>query len=208
MLRFTEIVVASADRRADGILTMRFEDRRRSRLRTRLDDGREIALILPRGTRVREGDRLRAEDGSTVIQVRAAAQTLSRVRTADHLLLARAAYHLGNRHVPVQVGPGWLAYEHDHVLDGMIADLGLHAETVSAPFEPEAGGYRHGEGRGHAHDHAPGHAHDDGHTHGDGQAHAEPQTHDDRHAHGESQSHDDGHDHDNAHAHGDHRHEH
>jgi urease accessory protein len=186
MLRFTEIVVASADRRADGVLTMRFEDRRRSRLRTRLDDGREIALILPRGTRVREGDRLRAEDGSTVIQVRAAAQTLSRVRTEDNLLLARAAYHLGNRHVPVQVGPGWLAYEHDHVLDGMIADLGLHAETVSAPFEPEAGGYRHGEGRGHGHDHAHADAHDDahGHAHEGAEAHVHP------------------------HAHGDHRHEH
>ena len=80
----------------------------------------------------------------------------SRVRP---LLFARAAYHLGNRHVPVQLGPGWLAYEHDHVLDDMVADLGLRVETRVAPFEPEAGGYRHEGnsgghgGHGHRHEH-------------------------------------------------------
>ena len=77
--------------------------------------------------------------------MRAAAQTLSLVRAADPVALARAAYHLGNRHVPVQVGAGWLAYEHDHVLDDMVEELGLAVETRVAPFEPEAGGYRHGE---------------------------------------------------------------
>ena len=66
----------------------------------------------------------------------------------DAVALARAAYHLGNRHIPVQVGAGWLAYEHDHVLDEMVAELGLAVETRSAPFEPEAGGYRHGAASG------------------------------------------------------------
>jgi urease accessory protein len=172
--RFTEVIVGGAPGKSDGVLTLHFGDRRRSRLRTQLDDGREVALILPRGTILRDGDGLRAEDG-VIVTVRAAAQTLSLVRADDTLRLAQAAYHLGNRHVPVQLGSGWLAYEHDHVLDGMIAELGLTAETVSRPFEPEAGGYRHGAasdaqprhgGHGHALDHE--HALDDEHGHGHG----------------------------------------
>ena len=165
MLRFTEIVAGPDFERVDGVLTLSFADRRRSRLRIRLDDGREIALHLPRGTALRDGDRLRSEAGELVIAVRAAAESLSRVGSNDTLRLARAAYHLGNRHVPVQIGPGFLAYEHDHVLDGMIEDLGLRPVAASAPFEPEAGGYRHGGAR--AHDHGHDHDHDHGeHGHG------------------------------------------
>lgn len=162
MLRFTQLIEDEAETRpsndagaSDPVLTMRFEDRRRSRMRARLDDGREAALLLPRGTVLRDGDRLRDPDANEVVTVRAAAQTLSRARASDGLLLTRAAYHLGNRHIPVQVGPGWLAYEHDHVLDHMVADLGLAVDTHVAPFEPEAGGYRHGASDigGHRHDH-------------------------------------------------------
>jgi urease accessory protein len=165
VLRFTEIVAGPGFERSGGVLTMSFADRRRSRLRTRLDDGREIALQLPRGSILRDGDRLRAEDGDLVIAVRAAEENLSRVQSDDQLRLARAAYHLGNRHVPVQIGPGFLAYEHDHVLDGMVEDLGLHAEPASAPFEPEAGGYRHGEARAQEREHTHGHDHDHDHDH-------------------------------------------
>lgn len=150
-----------------GTLTLAFGDRRRSRLRARLDDGREVALLLPRGSRLLDGDRLRDETGGLVVAVRAAEETLSWVVADDPLLLARAAYHLGNRHVPVQIGPGFLAYEHDHVLDGMIEDLGLHPEMVSAPFEPEAGGYRHGEARAQEREHTHGHDHDHDHHPGD-----------------------------------------
>ena len=156
MLRLTEVLEDSEGAIAAGVLTMRFEDRRRSRMRARLDDGREAALLLPRGTILRDGDRLRDVEGGVVVTVRAAAQTLSYVRNTDGLSLARAAYHLGNRHVPVQLGRGWLAYEHDHVLDGMVEELGLAVDTRIAPFEPEAGGYRHagGEARaGHSHGH-------------------------------------------------------
>lgn len=139
--RLIEVAPAGA---ATGTLTLPFGDRRRSRLRARLDDGREVAFLLPRGTELRDGDRLRDESGDLIVVVRAAEETLSWVRADDRLLLARAAYHLGNRHVPVQIGPGWLAYQHDHVLDGMIAELGLAVEIREAPFEPESGGYRHG----------------------------------------------------------------
>ena len=142
---------------SSGTLTLTFGDRRRSRLRARLDDGREVALLLPRGSRLLDGDRLRDETGELVVAVRAAEESLSFVHSGDPLLLARAAYHLGNRHVPVQLGPGWLAYEHDHVLDGMLEEMGLPVTTRRAPFEPEAGGYRHGGEApahgGHHHEH-------------------------------------------------------
>ena len=105
--------------------------------------------------------------------MRAAAQTLSLARASDGLLLTRAAYHLGNRHIPVQVGPGWLAYEHDHVLDHMVEELGLAVDTHVAPFEPEAGGYRHGESSngGHRHEHGHEHGHEHRHEHGHGHDH-------------------------------------
>jgi urease accessory protein len=145
MPSLTEVIPSSVDAGViTGTLTLAFGDRRRSRLRAHLDDGREVALLLPRGSRLLDGDRLRDETGGLVVAVRAAEETLSFLRTDDPLLLARAAYHLGNRHVPVQIGPGWLAYEHDHVLDGMIEEMGLTVTTRRAPFEPEAGGYRHG----------------------------------------------------------------
>ena len=152
--RLTEIAPAGA---ATGTLTLPFADRRRSRLRARLDDGREVALFLPRGIELRDGDHLRDETGALTVAVRAAEETLSWARADDRLLLARAAYHLGNRHVPVQIGLDWLAYEHDHVLDGMVAELGLSVEVRRAPFEPESGGYRHG---GEAAAHAGGHHHE------------------------------------------------
>ena len=98
--------------------------------------------MLPRGEILRGGDLGTASDGR-VIEVVAQDEKLLHVETKE---LAKAAYHLGNRHVPVQVGSGWLAYEHDHVLDDMIEELGLSIETHLAPFEPEAGGYRHGAG--------------------------------------------------------------
>ncbi|HVV53090.1 MAG TPA: urease accessory protein UreE [Polyangia bacterium] len=152
--RLTEVAPPGA---ANGTLTLPFGDRRRSRLRARLDDGREVALLLPRGTELRDGDRLSDASGAFTVAVRAAEETLSWARAEDHLLLARAAYHLGNRHVPVQIGAGWLAYQHDHVLDGMIVEMGLAVETRRASFEPESGGYRHGGGAaahgGHHHEH-------------------------------------------------------
>ena len=141
--------------------TLTLDDRRRSRLRFLLDDGREAALFLPRGSVLRDGDVLRADDGELVL-VRAAFETLSIALATDPHLLLRGAYHLGNRHVPVELGEGWLAYEHDHVLDDMVRGLGLLVESRRAPFEPETGAFRHDHGDGHAH------AHDHEHPHGGG----------------------------------------
>lgn len=136
----------SADLPAQATLTLPFELRQKSRLRTRLDSSEDVGLFLPRGTVLRHGDRLRATDGR-VVEVRAAPEIVSTARTDDPLLLARAAYHLGNRHVALQLGPGWLRYPHDHVLDGMVRELGLDVVCEQAPFEPEAGAY----GGGHHH---------------------------------------------------------
>ena len=145
MLRI--IARCTATDRPRATLTLSFDDRQRSRLRTRLDSGEEAGLFLERGQILRGGDVLAAEDG-LLIEVRAAPEPVSTVVCADAVQLARAAYHLGNRHVALQVGDGWLRYRHDHVLDAMVRGLGLDVSCGIAPFEPEGGAYG-----GHAHRH-------------------------------------------------------
>ncbi|MBK1724204.1 urease accessory protein UreE [Thiocystis violacea] len=132
-------------------LTLTLEQRVRSRLRARLDDGREVGLFLERGSSLRDGDCLESEEG-LVVRIVAGDETLSTVHCDDPLLLARACYHLGNRHVALQIQPGRLRYQHDHVLDDMLRGLGLVVELAQAPFEPEPGAYGGGH-QGHHHDH-------------------------------------------------------
>jgi urease accessory protein len=148
-------------RPADARLVLPFELRARSRLRARLADGEEVGVVLERGQILRGGDRLLADDGR-VIEVVAASESVSTVRCADPQGLARAAYHLGNRHVMLQVGDGWLRYQHDHVLDDMVHGFGLTAIAEQAPFEPEGGAYEHGHGSHGEHDHG---VHGHGHEH-------------------------------------------
>lgn len=143
---------------ADLKLVLPFEIRSRSRFRARLADGQEVGVIIDRGQILRGGDHLQADDGRIVI-VQAAAETVSTVRTTDARELARAAYHLGNRHVALQVGADWLRYQHDHVLDDMVRGLGLTLIIEQAPFEPEAGAY-HGEEISHRHGPAQDHHHE------------------------------------------------
>ncbi|HEY5283394.1 MAG TPA: urease accessory protein UreE [Polyangia bacterium] len=152
---------ASRDGELDlASITLSFEDRRKSRLRACLDDGREVAVLLPRGTILHEGDHLLDKEEKVLVVVKATAEALSVARATDHLILLRAAYHLGNRHVPVQIGPDWLAYEHDHVLDTMVRQLALTVTVEHRSFDPEAGGYGHGHGHGESH--LRGHAHEPG----------------------------------------------
>jgi urease accessory protein len=178
MLRLTTILesqegvprddVAASTSTSTSTLTLTYNDRRRSRLLVRLDNGEEAALMLPRGTALRDGDRVRGEGSGPTVCIRAAVETLSVARTGDTHLLTRAAYHLGNRHVPLQIGSGWLAYQHDHVLDALAVELGLEVTVDHLQFEPEAGGYRHQEpreaGAGGPHPHPHGlhlqHSHD------------------------------------------------
>lgn len=141
MLEVSEIL--DQPQPADAALTLPFGDRQRSRLRTQLDSGEEVGLMLPRGHVLRDGDCLRASDGRIIV-VCAAVEAVSTAHADDAQLLARAAYHLGNRHMPLQVGAGWLRYRHDHVLDEMVKGLGLNVQTEQAPFEPESGAYHGG----------------------------------------------------------------
>ena len=120
-------------------LTLPFEQRQKSRLRAKAENGEEVALILPRGRVLRGGDRVAATDGREV-EIVAAPEKLLHIESAE---LARVAYHLGNRHVPLQVGPGFLRIAEDHVLEEMARKLGARVSHVEAPFEPEAGAYGH-----------------------------------------------------------------
>jgi urease accessory protein len=140
-----------ASQPATETLVLPFELRQKSRLRTRLASGQEAALFLERGAVLRGGDRLQADDGS-IVEVVAAPERLLLVSTRDPRELARAAYHLGNRHIPVEVGANQLKLEYDHVLEIMLQGLGVEVVEAQGPFEPEAGAY----GGGHQH-----HEHDD-----------------------------------------------
>jgi len=143
---------APADAVPADTLTLSFELRAKCRLRTRLDSGEEVGLFLPRGTILRGGDRLTGKDGR-VVAVRSAPERVIEARSADALLIARAAYHLGNRHVAVEVQPGLLRLAADHVLAQMLVGLGLDVRETQAPFEPEAGAYG-GHPAHHTHAHA------------------------------------------------------
>jgi urease accessory protein len=129
-------------------LVLPFDLRCKSRLRAKLASGEEAGLFLDRGSILRGGDRLRGNDGR-IVEVVAAPEQLIEVRTDDAALLARAAYHLGNRHMPVQIGKGWLRLAADSVLKTMLEGLGLKPVEIEGPFEPEAGAYTPGHQHGH-----------------------------------------------------------
>jgi len=141
-------------------LELPFDLRCKSRLRTQLVSGEEIGVFLPPGTVLRGGTRLEGNDGR-IVGVVSANEPLMEVRTDDALLLARAAYHLGNRHVAVQVAANSLRLQPDHVLRQMLIGLGLPVGDIEAPFEPEAGAYSHGHqhdtmhGKGRIHTYGP-----------------------------------------------------
>ncbi len=124
-------------------LSLPFELRQKSRLRTKLASGEEAGLFLEHGSILRGGDCLRANDGRIVLVV-AADEELMEAKCVTPFQLVRAAYHLGNRHVPVQIGDGWLRFQADDVLAQMLRGLNATVSRVSAPFEPEAGAYAGG----------------------------------------------------------------
>ncbi len=151
--------------RRAATVSLDWDIRQKSRFPTTDTQGRELAVFLPRGTVLRGGDVLVAEDGS-LVRVEAAPQTVLRITACtEHgspFDLTRAAYHLGNRHVPIELKPDHLKIEPDHVLADMLRAMHMTVVEVSEPFEPESGAYGdHGGHVGHAH----GHKHDHGHGH-------------------------------------------
>ena len=125
-----------------GVLALPFEIRQKSRFRAILADGRDVGVSIERGSVLRHGDFL-GDGADQAIVVEAAPEHVSTVYADNDQQLARAAYHLGNRHGPMQVGNGWLRYLEDHVLDGMCKQLGLAVRHEDQPFEPESGAYGH-----------------------------------------------------------------
>jgi urease accessory protein len=145
-----------------GRLTLPFASRQARGLKAKLDSGEEVVLDLPQGEVLRGGDLVTASDGR-VIEVLAAAEKLLQIESEA---LAKIAYHLGERHVPAQVGDGFLRIAADHALEEVVTKLGAKVSHVEAPFEPDVGADAH-----HAHDHRHDHDHDHHHHHGRGHKH-------------------------------------
>jgi urease accessory protein len=191
--------LAAALLRRAASVELDWDIRQKSRFEATDSTGRQVGVFLPRGTVVHGGDVLVAEDGS-LVAVKAALQPVLVVRHCPHhgapSDLLRAAYHLGNRHVPVELAPQHLKLEPDHVLADMLRRMHLIVTEKSASFDPERGAYEAG-GHGHAHDRSHDHSHDHGHAHGHDHSHD--------HGHGHGHGHVTAHGHDPVH---DHAHEH
>ena len=197
-------------------VTLDWDTRQKSRFQTTDSQGRVLGVFLPRGTAVRGGDVLVAEDGS-LVRVVAAAQPLLRITArATHgspFDLVRAAYHLGNRHVQIELKPDHLKIEPDHVLADMLRAMHLIVSEVEEGFEPEAGAYAAG---GHTHAHAHGHDHGPAHDAApQGRKTIAIQAAPAPHVHGPGCGHDHGHalhdhahDHEHGRSHGAHGHDH
>ncbi len=160
--------------------------RQKSRFDALDSTGRRLGVFLPRGTLVRGGDVLVAADGS-LIRVIAAPQAVLRITPCPQhgtpFDLVRAAYHLGNRHVQIELKPDHLKIEPDHVLADMLRAMHLIVNEASEGFEPEGGAYAAGgHSHGHSHDHS--HGHDHAHDHSHGHSHSHDHEHDHRHSHG------------------------
>ncbi|EXU80835.1 urease accessory protein UreE [Comamonas aquatica DA1877] len=152
--------------------------RQKSRFAATDSQGRELAIFLPRGQAVRGGDVLVSEDGSLIRAIAAPQRVLKITACATHgtaFDLVRAAYHLGNRHVPIELQPDHLKIEPDHVLADMLRSLHMTVVAADLPFEPEGGAYGgHVTHDGHSHHH---HSHGAGHAHGHEHAHSHSHAH-------------------------------
>lgn len=204
MIRATE-VIARGDWRGDpaDTVVLDFDDRHRRRFAMEGVGGLNFLLDLPEAVALRTGDALKLEDGR-LVEILGASEPLAEIRAESPEHLLRLAWHLGNRHLPVQVAGQKLRIRRDHVIEAMVQGLGGQVRAVEAAFDPEGGAYAqamhaHHHGHDHHHDHGP--HHHDHHHHDHSHAHA----HD--HAHGEGCG--CGHDHDHHHDHHrDHGHKH
>ncbi len=142
MLVLTEILPADSHVAASFTLALTAFERTRSRYRLQTPEGEELFLRLPRGTVLRDRDLLKSEDG-TLVRIAAKPEPVLTVRADTPLMLLRAAYHLGNRHVPLEIAPTYLRLSPDSVLKDMLDHLGVQVQEEVVPFQPEAGAYGH-----------------------------------------------------------------
>jgi urease accessory protein len=129
-----------------------FDRRHRRRIMLRTEQGAEVLIDFPQAVRLRDGDGLALEHGG-VVRVRARPEALLEIHAHDEGELVRIAWHLGNRHLPVQLLDDRIRIRADHVIAEMVEGLGGHVEAIEAPFDPEAGAYAPGSGH-HHHDDA------------------------------------------------------
>lgn len=143
MLTLTKCLPADPDVAVSFTLALTATDRTRSRHRVETPDNRVVYLRLPRGTVLRDGDLLQTETGDRLVRVTAKPEPVLNVTSQRSLDLLRAAYHLGNRHVPLEITPSYLRLESDPVLKAMLAQMGLEVTEAVLPFQPEMGAYGH-----------------------------------------------------------------
>jgi urease accessory protein len=140
-----------AARAVDRVL-IDYDHRHRRRIVLRTEAGQDLLLDLPETTRLQDGDGLLLETGGVVL-VAARPEALAEIHAHDADALVRIAWHLGNRHLPVQLLAGRLRVRADHVIEAMVEGLGGHVERIEAPFDPEGGAYTGEAPPHHAHDH-------------------------------------------------------
>jgi urease accessory protein len=198
MLRADRVIAAGAwsGEPADSVV-LDFDERYRRRFVMTGVGGLAFLLDLPEAAMLRGGDGLKLEDGR-IVEVVAAPEPLAEIRAADALGLMRVAWHLGNRHLAVELMPKALRIRSDAIIEEMAKGLGASVIPLEAPFNPEGGAYVKAEEAAHGH----GHGHDDGHHHDHGHDH-----HDHAH-HGHDHDHARHHDHDRHHGHDHGRHDH
>ncbi len=198
MLRATSVKAANSWREAPAdTVVLEFDDRHRRRMAMTGTRGLAFLLDLPETVALRGGDALVLEDGR-LVEVVAAPEPLIELRGIDPRQMVRLAWHLGNRHLPVQIAGKHLRIRRDHVIEEMVKGLGASLVEIEAPFDPEGGAYLSG-GRDHQHG-----AHDDGHHRSDDSRHE----HGHDHSHSQDHHHHDDHGHSHGHAHHGHHHDH
>lgn len=213
MLRATD-VIAKGDWKGEAAETivLDFEDRHRRRIRMETVKGEAFLLDLAEPVALRNGDALKLEDGR-IVEVVGSPEPLIEVSGRDTEHLLQLAWHLGNRHLQVQVAGAKLRIRRDHVIAGMVQVLGGKTREIEAPFDPEGGAYATAkmakEAVHHHHDHhdhhGHAHAHDHGHSHGHDHKHHDHGHHEHKHGPDCGCGHDHGHDHHHGHKH-DHKH--
>lgn len=124
-------------------LSLTAQERTRTRHRFETPEGQVLYLRLPRGTVLQDGDLLQSEGGDVVMRIAAKPEPVLTVTSQKPVDLLRASYHLGNRHVPLEVSPGYLRLSPDPVLQAMLVQMGVQVQEEVVPFQPETGAYSH-----------------------------------------------------------------
>jgi urease accessory protein len=163
MLKLTQRLEGK-DHPVDDQLSLPYDQRKRGRFKALTDSGAPVGVFIDRGQVLNDGDLLCSDSGQC-IRVIAQPEPVVTATSDDWLQFAKVCYHLGNRHVPLQVGERWLRFQPDHVLQELAELYGLSTRLEQAPFSPENGAYGAHGGHSHGHSHGHDHSHDHDHSH-------------------------------------------